>query len=109
MTGAAAALPIASNFLAQVTPAEGFEPFPVPDGITEADVDSGDGTGDSECGTREVFLAGTEPAGGGCTSFVRPSWEGVRDWGDALARRARRLIEGLIARRRQWEPPARDH
>jgi penicillin-binding protein 1B len=102
MTGASAALPIASNFLAQVTPAGGWEPFEVPPGITEADGGGDDGLSDTDCASREVFLTGTEPAGGGCSSVEAPSSQGVHDWGEALARRAQRLIEGLIARRRDW-------
>ena len=106
MTGAAAALPIASSFLAQVSPQEGWEPFPIPDGVVEGE---GGGVGgiESECGTREVFLAGTEPSESNCSPFEGRSWQGVQDWGEALARRAQRLIEGLITRRQDWSrvPP----
>jgi penicillin-binding protein 1B len=102
MTGASAALPIASSFLAQVTPSDGWEPFEVPDGITEANIDNGDGASQSECGSREVFLTGTEPADAGCSPFNGRSWQGVQEWGEALARRAERLIEGLMARRQEW-------
>lgn len=102
MTGASAAMPIVSSFLEQVTPDGGWEPFPVPDGITEADVAADDGASMSECGSREVFLAGTEPAERDCASSETRSWRGVQDWGEALAQRAQRLIEGLLARRQEW-------
>src|ERR1019366_9417430 len=102
MTGASAAMPIVSSFLEQVTPDGGWEPFPVPDGITEANVAVDDGASSSDCGTREVFLAGTEPAERDCASSETRSWRGVQDWGEALAQRAQRLIEGLLARRQEW-------
>lgn len=98
MTGASAALPIVSSFLEQVTPDGGWAPFEVPDGVVEAEV-GGDGAVAVECGTREVFLTGTEPSESGCSGFQFHGWQGAQEWGEALARRAQRLIEGLIARK----------
>jgi 1A family penicillin-binding protein len=99
MTGSSAALPIAAAFLAQAASEVGREPFDVPEGITEAYVASADGSEISACGQREVFLAGTEPPDGGCSSFQLGDWQGFRQWGGALERRARRFLEDLIADR----------
>jgi membrane carboxypeptidase/penicillin-binding protein len=98
MTGATAALPIAAGFLAQATPEVGREPFEMPEGITQAYVGSGDGAWQSECGSREVFLDGTEPAGGGCGPFEIADWQTIKDWGGEFKRRAARLLEGLAER-----------
>ena len=98
MTGAAAALPIAESFLAQATPEDGWEPFEVPDGVTEAYAGSSDGSSMGECGTQEVFLTGTEPAETDCSPGDLHIWRGAEDLGAAIARGARRLLEGLLAR-----------
>jgi penicillin-binding protein 1B len=103
MTGASAALPIAQGFLNQVTPDGGWPSFEVPDGIAQGTAGGDDGMSPSNCGSHEVFLAGTEPPESTCSPFEMPSWQGAHDWGEQLARRARQLIEGLIARRREWE------
>jgi penicillin-binding protein 1B len=96
MTGATAALPIAASFLAQATPEAGREPFEIPEGITEAYVGAADGAWQSECGSREVFLEGTQPADGGCAPFAIAAWQGIREWGVALERRAKRFLEDLL-------------
>ncbi len=98
MTGASAALPIVASFLAQAEPADGWSDFEVPDGVTEAYAGTGEGSSVDECGTQEVFLTGTEPDERGCSPFEGRGWREARDWGETLARGARRLIEGLIAR-----------
>ena len=99
MTGASAALPIAESFLNQVSPEEGWPPFEVPDGVTEANAGNGDGMLPAECGTREVFLVGTEPSDDSCEPAPDRRWQGLQDWGEALARRAERLLQGLIVQR----------
>ncbi len=109
MTGASAALPIAEGFLNQVSPEGGWPPFDVPDGVTEARAGNGDGMLRAECGAREVFLTGTEPPDNSCESPPERRWQGLHDWGEALARRAERLLEGLIVRRQQWERSREDH
>lgn len=97
MTGATAALPIAESFLDEATPEDGWEPFEVPDGVTEAYAGTSVGVSEGDCGTREVFLTGTEPAESDCSPFEIRSWRGAEEWGAKLARGARRLLEGLIA------------
>ena len=97
MTGAAAALPIAATFLQQAASEVGREPFEVPEGITEAYVGPADGSWRWGCGQREVFLAGTEPQDGGCASAQVGDWQGFRQWGANLERRARRFLEDIIS------------
>jgi len=98
MTGASAALPIVARFLDEVTTDESWESFEVPDGITEGYVALADGGWMQECGSREVFLEGTEPEGDGCFRFELPSWEHIREWGGALTRGAAKFLEELIGR-----------
>jgi len=95
MTGAGAALPVVGRFLEEGSSEAGWEQFEVPEGITEAYVGQGEGGWFSQCGTRELFLAGTEPPGGDCLPFELPRWEVPRDWGRDLRRRAARFLEDL--------------
>ncbi len=95
MSGAGAALPIVAQFLEQARTGGEWEPFEMPDGITEGYVTLAHGGWFSECGSRELFLAGTEPDGGGCFRFDQPSWDGSRDWGRRFSRRAQRFLDEL--------------
>jgi penicillin-binding protein 1B len=100
MSGATAALPIVARFLAEARSDEGWENFEVPQGITEGYVTLADGGWFSQCGSREVFLQGTEPEGDGCLPFELPRWEPPRwefprEWGQELKRRAARFLEDL--------------
>lgn len=95
MTGAGAALPIVAGVLEEGAPEAGREPFEVPDGITEAYAGMNDGGWDSDCGSREVFLEGTEPAGGGCSPFGISGWQTIREWSGEFKRRAAKLLAGL--------------
>ena len=64
LSGAQAALPIWADFMRQALGAYPSPAFPVPDGITFADVDATNGkVARSSCPliVRETFLAGTEP------------------------------------------------
>jgi len=98
MTGASAALPIVARFLDEAAGGdESWESFPVPDGITESYVALGDGGWLSQCGSREIFLEGTEPSTGECFPFAMPDGERQRDWGRAITRGAVRFLEELIA------------
>jgi penicillin-binding protein 1B len=97
MTGASAALPIVGRFLVEATSEESPESFPVPDGITESRVALAEGGWPAECGSREIFLAGTEPRDIECLPFEIPDWPEPRDWGRALKRGAVRFLEELIA------------
>ena len=94
LTGAGAALPIVARFLDEAGSGGDSGEFEMPDGITEAYVSSGHGWF-SDCGERELFLAGTEPTEEGCGSFELPRWEIPREWGSELKRRAARLLEAL--------------
>jgi penicillin-binding protein 1B len=96
MSGAGAALPIVARFLAEAASGAGFESFEVPDGITESYVGLADGGWLSGCGSRELFLEGTEPATGGCVPFELPDWGRFHDWGGELKRRAARVLEALV-------------
>jgi penicillin-binding protein 1B len=97
MTGATAALPIVARFLREVTAEAAWESFDVPDGIAESYIATSEGHWLSECGSREFFLAGTEPEGG-CVRLEFPEWEEQRSWGGVLKRRAERFLEELISR-----------
>jgi len=99
MTGATAALPIVARFLSEATSEENWESFEVPDGITERYVALEDGGWPSECGSREIFLDGTEPSGSDCLRSPFPDWDEVREWGRGLGRGAIRLLEELIAQK----------
>ena len=103
-TGAGAALPIVARFLDEIDTGEDWDPFDVPDGITERYIAREDGGWLSECGEREIFLAGTEPSGvAGCLPFPFPNWNEVREWGGALTRGAARFLEELLGRERERE------
>jgi penicillin-binding protein 1B len=95
MTGAGAALPIVARFLAEARSDDGWESFEVPAGITEGYVTLADGGWFSQCGSRELFLEGTQPEGDNCMPFELPHWEVPREWGRELRRRAARLLEAL--------------
>ena len=83
MSGATAALPIAAEFLNDITPRYGWDAPSPPDGVVEAEVLAGAGSWYGGCGVTEVFLAGTEPSEQGCW----PSDDGdrlYRRWGGQL-------------------------
>jgi penicillin-binding protein 1B len=101
-TGAGAALPIVARFLDGIDTGEDWDSFEVPDGITERYIAREDGGWLSECGEREIFLTGTEPAGSGsCLPWRFPDWGDVREWGGALTRGAARFLEELLGRERE--------
>lgn len=95
MTGAGAALPVVARFLEDAAKDEEWEQFEVPEGITEGYVTLAHGDWLAACGSREYFLAGTEPSGDGCFRFELPSWDGFRDWRGELKRRAAKLLQEL--------------
>lgn len=92
-TGAAAALPVVSAFLAQITPDGGWPEFDQPDDIVVANVNTDD---NGDC-RREYFLDGTEPHGVDCIPVDSSGWaqDYTRDIGDFLRRRAQ-LVESLL-------------
>lgn len=98
-TGAGAALPIVARFLAEATSETVWGPFEVPDGISEGYGILADAGWGSDCGSREIFLEGTEPADGGC-GYELPRWEAPREWASELRRQAARLLQGLISEER---------
>ncbi|MGH7524390.1 MAG: transglycosylase domain-containing protein [Gemmatimonadales bacterium] len=95
LTGASAALPIVAQFLAETTTDDDWTPFEMPHGVTEANVGA---DGDPECGTREVFLAGTEPPSADCETPEIPGVIRLRDWSESLGNRARQLLQRFISR-----------
>ncbi|HEV8599273.1 MAG TPA: transglycosylase domain-containing protein [Gemmatimonadales bacterium] len=95
MSGASAALPVVARFLEAATGEVEREQFEVPDGITEGYVALAQGGWLPTCGSREFFLAGTEPSGSGCFKFEIPSWEWRGEWHDELKRRASRFLQEL--------------
>ncbi len=106
-TGATLALPMVAEFLDAALSGEEYDDFPVPDGITEAQVGSSDGEWSVFCGSSEVFLEGTEPEGHDCVELDLPSW-GVPDaWRDAVQQRAERFLEGLLSRQSERRRPRR--
>ena len=107
LTGAGAALPIVASFFRQLNEAVGREPFEVPQGISEGYVQLAGGDSWGECGTREVFLEGTEPEGEGCGWQAAHHWESLRDWGRDMERRARRYLEEVITERLDRRGPRR--
>jgi membrane carboxypeptidase/penicillin-binding protein len=107
LTGAGAALPIAARFLEQATPEAAGEPFEVPEGITSAYIAAADGSWQWGCGQRELFLAGTEPADGGCSSFQIGDWRALREWGLALERRAARYLVDIFGNQPDQPRPPR--
>jgi penicillin-binding protein 1B len=101
-TGAGAALPIVARFLDGIDTGEDSDSFEVPDGITERYIAREDGGWLSECGEREIFLTGTEPAEtGACLPWRFPDWGDVREWSGALTRGAARFLEELLGRERE--------
>jgi len=87
LSGAAAALPIWTQFMKQALDAYPAPAFTVPAGITTANIDTSNGrlAGESCPHTaREIFLAGTEPEPctehSGITYRVESWWNRVRDW-----------------------------
>ena len=87
LSGAAAALPIWTQFMKQALDAYPAPAFTVPAGITTASIDTSNGrlAGESCPHTaREIFLAGTEPEPctehSGITYRVESWWNRVRDW-----------------------------
>ena len=87
LSGAAAALPIWTQFMKQALDAYPAPAFAVPEGITTASIDTSNGklAGESCPHTaREIFLAGTEPEActehSGITYQVDTWWNRVRDW-----------------------------
>ena len=87
LSGAAAALPIWTQFMKQALDAYPAPAFAVPEGITTASVDTSNGRLAGEfCPhtAREIFLAGTEPEPctehSGITYRVESWWNRVRDW-----------------------------
>lgn len=104
MTGAGAALPMVARFLDEAASSTEWDSFEQPDGITEGNVTLADGGWPAECGSREFFLAGTEPSGGGCMDFELPHWEVPRGWAGELKRRASRLFEELSERLQELRP-----
>jgi penicillin-binding protein 1B len=96
MTGAAAALPIVSRFLAEATSSDDWNDFTAPDGVVAADTGPTDGDWGAGCGTREYFLAGTEPPEQSCDQMQVPqndNWG--RDAGRALLRFLQQKLRGL--------------
>lgn len=90
-TGATAALPIVSRFLADGAPRAGREQFDVPDGIVEGYTTSGGGWF-SVCSGRELFIEGTQPETAGCIDFQVAEWQDDH-WADRLGERLERLAE----------------
>ena len=87
LSGAQAALPIWSQFMAQALDAYPAAPFAVPDGITARNIDATNGklAGDAcPVVVREIFLTGTEPEPctehRGLTHQVEQWWQRLRNW-----------------------------
>jgi penicillin-binding protein 1B len=94
MTGSAAALPIVAAFLEDATSSDDGREFEIPDGVTEGYAKGRDDwfTG---CGSREYFLAGTEPSGRDC---FRWTWEQPRldQYRDQVEERAQDVQEKVL-------------
>jgi membrane carboxypeptidase/penicillin-binding protein len=95
MSGAGAALPIVARFLEDLGAEQREEPFDVPDGITESYVTLAHSGWLPECGSREVFLEGTEPSEGDCFRFDFSPRIDLRDLGGRLTRRAAKILSDL--------------
>jgi len=95
MTGASAALPIVSRFLADATTDADWHDFQVPDGVTVSQAGMGEGDFGDGCGTREYFLRGTEPPPQDCERAVIPR---IIDWGAGVGRDAGRELIRMIGR-----------
>jgi penicillin-binding protein 1B len=95
LSGAGAALPIVARFLEGARAEQGGEPFEVPDGITESYVTLAHAGWLPDCGSREVFLEGTEPPDGGCYRFDFSPRVDLHDLGGRLTRRAAKIIADL--------------
>ena len=88
LSGAQAALPIWADFMRQVANAYGTPSFPVPPGITVAQIDPTTGKlATAYCPTKapETFLAGTEPSPctehhAGIPDQMADWWRRFRDW-----------------------------
>jgi membrane carboxypeptidase/penicillin-binding protein len=87
LSGSAAALPIWTQFMKQALDAYPAPAFPVPSGITMANIDPSNGKlAGQHCPlvAREIFLAGTEPEPctehTGITYRIERWWDRVRDW-----------------------------
>ena len=105
LTGAGAALPIVAHFLDEAAQEEDWGPFEIPDGITEGWVtlaDAGDGW---DCGEREYFLEGTEPAGEECGGLELRFLGAPLRWGRGVATGAVRLLEQLLGGERERRRP----
>lgn len=99
VTGATGALPIVARFLAEAASEADWDSFEVPDGIAESYVTLAHGGWTGDCGSREIFLEGTQPSDGRCDAFDIPVWEELREWGEDRMRQAARMLEELIAQR----------
>lgn len=97
LTGATGALPIVARFLAEAASEGDWDSFEVPDGIAESYVTLAHGGWAGDCGSREIFLEGTQPSDIRCDAFEIPVWEGLREWGEERMRQAARMLEDLIA------------
>jgi penicillin-binding protein 1B len=97
-TGAAAALPIVGDFLAEALEQGDVGEFEVPSGITEGRAGLVPGEWSDGCGSTEYFLEGTAPAQQDCYDIELPDMEELDEISSALRRRAERLFEALIAR-----------
>ncbi|HEU5219309.1 MAG TPA: PBP1A family penicillin-binding protein [Gemmatimonadales bacterium] len=100
LTGAGAALPIVARFLAEATSETEGGTFEVPEGISEGYTTIADAGWDAECGSREYFLTGTEPAGGDC-GMEPPEWGRSRGWISQFQRQAVRLLQDLLSEQRE--------
>jgi len=104
VSGAGAALPIVARFLEEAGSDRLWESFEVPDGITEGYVTLAHSGWLPACGTREVFLEGTEPADGDCFRAEFGPWGGYRDLGERLTRRAAKIIADLAEELEELRP-----
>ena len=97
LTGARAALPIAADFLSAAGSAYDWEDFDVPEGITRGYTAS-DGGWPWQCGDREYFLAGTEPASRSCFrwGWDTPRIEEYREKAQQVEERVLRILRSLI-------------
>jgi penicillin-binding protein 1B len=95
LTGAGAALPIVARFLDEAAQEADWGAFEMPDGITEG-LTFADAGYDGDCGEREYFLEGTEPAGEACSSPDLRFLEVPLRWGRGVAVGTARLFERLL-------------
>jgi membrane carboxypeptidase/penicillin-binding protein len=98
LTGAGAALPIVARFLAESGSDADGGSFEMPDGVSQGYVTLADAGWGAGCGSREYFLAGTEPSEGGCDSDSEsPQWDSPRGWVSELKRQAAKFLHGLLS------------